>query len=337
MSAGAHRRLNALTGEWVLVSPHRLDRPWQGETHTAAAAEDVAHDSFCYLCPGNKRAGGAENPRYEATFVFENDYPALLPHAASMHADGLFVCEPETGACRVLCYAPHHSQTLARMAPAGIRQVVDMWARQYEELAALPGVAAVTIFENRGAMMGASNPHPHGQVWATSSVPDELAKEDMQQRAHFAAHGRALLIDYLDRELELGSRIVAANDHFVALVPYWALWPFETLLLPRRAVSSLPALTSAERDALAELLPRLLAGYDKLFGVSAPYSMGWHQRPTQLPDAPHFVAHAHVCPPLVRPPNVRKFMVGFEMFAMPQRDLTPEFAAERLRGAMSAS
>ncbi len=334
MTAGVHRRLNALTGEWVLVSPHRLARPWQGETDTAVSDENVAHDPRCSLCPGNDRAAGARNPPYATTFVFDNDYPALLPSAVTPSSDGLLVAEPETGVCRVLCYAPHHSLTLSRMAPAQVRDVVDMWAAQFTELSARPDIAAVTIFENRGAMMGASNPHPHGQVWATSSIPDELAKEDTRQRAYWDAHDRTLLMDYLDQELTLGERIVLENEHFVALVPYWALWPFETLVLPRRVASSLPDLTASERDALAALLPRLLAGYDALFGVSAPYSMGWHQRPARATDAQHFVLHAHICPPLVRPPNVRKFMVGFEMFAMPQRDLTPELAAERLRAAL---
>jgi UDPglucose--hexose-1-phosphate uridylyltransferase len=221
------------------------------------------------------------------------------------------------------------------MTPAQVRDVVDMWAAQFSELSARIDIAAVTLFENRGAMMGASNPHPHGQVWATVSIPDELATEDARQRAHWDTHGSTLLGDYLTRELALGERIVLENDHFVALVPYWALWPFETLVLPRRAASCLSDLNAVERDALAALLPKLLAGYDKLFGVSAPYSMGWHQRPSRNADAPHFVLHAHICPPLVRPPNVRKFMVGFEMFAMPQRDLTPEHAAESLRTALA--
>jgi UDPglucose--hexose-1-phosphate uridylyltransferase len=334
MSDGAHRRFNALTGEWVLVSPHRLARPWQGETHASPAPAAVSYDPQCYLCPGNRRADGAENPRYDGTFVFENDYPALLQESVAPQSNRLLVSEPETGVCRVLCYAPHHALTLSAMAPATVRGVVDMWAEQFAELSARPDIAAVTIFENRGAMMGASNPHPHGQAWATSSVPDELAKEDARQRQHWEANNRPLLMDYLDQELAAHERAVLENDHFVALVPYWALWPFETLVLPRRAVSSLVELTADERDALASFLPRLLGAYDVLFGVSAPYSMGWHQRPTRMESAPHFVLHAHICPPLVRPPNVRKFMVGFEMFAMPQRDLTPELAAERLRAAL---
>jgi UDPglucose--hexose-1-phosphate uridylyltransferase len=234
----------------------------------------------------------------------------------------------------VLCYTPNHSLTLSGMAQAQVRDVIDMWAEQYRELASRPEVAAVTIFENRGAMMGASNPHPHGQVWATSSIPNELAKEDARQRQYWQAHGRPLLMDYLNQELALGERIVLENTHFVAMVPFWALWPFETLIVPRRAASSLIDVTATERDALAALLPRLLAGYDALFGASASYSMGWHQRLARTAAAPHFVLHAHICPPQVRPPSVRKFMVGFEMFAMPQRDLTPEHAAERLRAAL---
>lgn len=334
MTQGPHRRLNLLTGEWVLVSPQRLDRPWQGETQAAAAADAPNHDPNCYLCPGVTRASGHTNTQYETVFVFDNDYPALLPATTPPSSEPLLVREPEHGVCRVLCYDPNHALTMANMDPKAVRQVVDLWAAQFQEFAARNDIAAVTIFENRGAMMGASNAHPHGQIWATSSVPDELAKENENQRLYFEREGRPLLLAYLEKELERGERIVTVNDHFAVVVPHWALWPYETLLLPRRAVSALSDLTDPERDALAEILLRLLKTYDRAFGISAPYSMGWHQRPTQHAHAPHFVAHAHFCPPLVRPPSVRKFMVGFEMFAMPQRDLTPELAAERLRAAL---
>lgn len=333
MNSGAHRRRNLLTGEWVLVSPHRLDRPWLGETQPANSADLKSHDPNCYLCPGNMRAGGVQNPTYDATFVFDNDFAALTADSVAPDADDLLVSAPETGICRVLCYSPHHALTLARMQKTEVRRVIDMWADQYQELAARPEISSVTIFENRGAMMGASNPHPHGQVWATSSIPTELQKECGTQAAYFNRTGRPLLLDYLQREIELKTRIVVENEHFAVFVPFWAVWPYETLLLPKHAFSCLPDLDDPRRNALAEIMVSLLTSYDRTFGVSTPYSMGWHQRPAR-DGAPGFIAHAHFCPPLVRPPSVRKFMVGFEMFAMPQRDLTPELAAERLRAAL---
>jgi UDPglucose--hexose-1-phosphate uridylyltransferase len=325
-----------LTGEWVLVSPHRLDRPWQGETQSPPPPAP-AYDPQCYLCPGNTRAGGAVNPIYTDVFAFDNDYPALLPESAAPESKGLLQTEPETGICRVLCYAPDHHLTLGQMPPDRIRRVIDLWADQYTDLAARPEIAAVTIFENRGAMMGASNPHPHGQVWATSSVPPSLAVIDANQKAYFAEHGRPLLIDYLAQELADGARIVAETEHAVALVPFWAVWPYETMVLPRRPVSSLPEFTAPERTSLASLLKTLLTAYDRVFDTSAPYSLGWRQRPAKAAASPHFVAHLAFHPPLVRPPSVRKFMVGFEMFGMPQRDLTPETAAARLSAALPQS
>lgn len=333
---GPHRRRNLLTGEWVLVSPHRLDRPWQGETQSPPPPAPP-YDPHCYLCPGNTRAGGAVNPAYTDVFAFDNDYPALLAESTAPQTHGLLEAEPETGICRVLCYAPEHHLTLAQMPPARLRRVIDLWADQYTDLAARPGIEAVTVFENRGAMMGASNPHPHGQVWATSSVPPSLAVIDARQKAYFAEHGRPLLSDYLAQELADGARIVAESEEAVALVPFWAVWPYETMVLPRRAVAAVPDLTGPERDSLARLLKALLAAYDRVFDTSAPYSLGWRQRLAKAPDSPHFVAHLAFHPPLVRPPSVRKFMVGFEMFAMPQRDLTPETAAARLRAALSSS
>ena len=333
MSTGAHRRRNLMTGEWVLVSPHRLDRPWLGETQPADSAQLKSHDAACYLCPGNTRAGGEQNPPYDATFVFDNDFAALTDESTAPAADDLLIAATAAGICRVLCYSPHHALTLARMPTAEVRRVVDLWADQYKDLAARPEIDAVTIFENRGAMMGASNPHPHGQVWATEFIPDELQKECTAQEAHFNRTGRPLLLDYLQWEIEAKERIVVENEHFLVVVPFWAVWPYETLLLPKQAFACLPELDNARRDALAAILGVLLTAYDRTFGVSAPYSMGWHQRPTRT-SAPGFIAHAHFCPPLVRPPGVRKFMVGFEMFAMPQRDLTAERAAERLRAAL---
>ena len=333
---GPHRRRNLLTGEWVLVSPHRLDRPWQGERQPPPAPA-APYDPQCYLCPGNTRAGGAVNPAYTDVYAFDNDYPALLSESAAPDTHGLLQAEPETGVCRVLCYAPEHHLTLGQLPAERIRRVVDLWADQYAELAARPDIEAVTIFENRGAMMGASNPHPHGQVWATSSMPTALATVDATQRAYFAAHGRPLLMDYLAQERAEGVRIVAENEHAVALVPFWAVWPYETMVLPRRAIAALPDFTSAERDGLASLLKSLFAAYDAAFDTSTPYSMGWRQRPAKDTHAPHFVAHLAIHPPLVRPPSVRKFMVGCQMAGMPQRDLTAETAAARLRAAFPQS
>jgi UDPglucose--hexose-1-phosphate uridylyltransferase len=330
-----HRRQNLLTGAWVVVSPHRMGRPWQGEASAPIKADGLFHDPDCYLCAGNTRVGGVKNPNYEGVWVFDNDFPALLSEqeALAPSDDPLLVEAPETGLCRVICYTPDHSKTMASMSQDEIAAVVQVWTQQWQELSARPDIGAVTIFENRGAMMGASNPHPHGQIWATSSVPHELATEVERQSAYFAAHGRPLLTDYLERELQAGARIIYSNDHFVALVPFWAAWPFETLVLPRRAVTGLDELTRDEQQGLADVLHHLTATYDRVFDAPFPYTMGLHQRPTQS-AAPGFVFHLHFYPPLLRSASVRKFMVGFEMLAMAQRDLTPEAAAERLRAVL---
>jgi UDPglucose--hexose-1-phosphate uridylyltransferase len=335
MSA-AERRLNLLTGEWVLVSPQRLARPWRGEETPPAPERAPSRDPDCPLCPGNVRAGGATNPTYDGVFVFENDFPALTPALApgARPHDPLLVAEAESGVCRVVCYSPDHGQALAQMPHAAIRALVDVWAAQSAELAGRPDIAAVTVFENRGPMMGASNPHPHGQIWATSSVPNELANEDVRQRVWLAAEGEPLLAAYLRRELAACDRVVLENDGFVVVTPYWAAWPFETLILPRQPVASLPQLADQDREALADALSRLMGAYDALFDTPFPYSMGFHQAPAHLADARHFTLHAHVYPPLLRSAAIRKFMVGFELLAMPQRDLTPEDAARRLRAAL---
>jgi UDPglucose--hexose-1-phosphate uridylyltransferase len=331
----AERRMNLLTGDWVLVSPHRISRPWQGATSDAPPTVEIAHDRNCYLCPGNARAEGHRNPDYSSVYVFDNDFPALLPGAAvTREIDPVLVSQSESGLCRVICYTPDHSLTMARMTREQIRGVVDVWAAQTCELAARPAIGAVTIFENRGEMMGASNPHPHGQIWATQSVPNELAREDARQLAWAGEHGEPLLSSYLAREVASGERIVCENETFVALAPYWAAWPFETLILPRWPVSGLDGLTHQEFDGLADVLHRLTRAYDRLFGVPFPYSMGIHQRPCRLAEESHFTMHVHFYPPLLRSASVRKFMVGFEMLAMPQRDLTPEEAAARLRAVL---
>ncbi len=296
-----------------------------------APANLPTHDAACHLCPGNARMGGAVNPGYAGVHVFANDFPALLGTSAPASSDPLLRSEPETGVCRVMCYAPRHDLALGQLGGAGIAAVIDAWAAQFEDLAARGDIAAVTMFENRGEMMGASSPHPHGQIWATSSIPNELAREDAHQRAHWQAQNSPLLMDYLAREMDIGLRIVCESRDWVALVPFWAVWPFETLILPRTPIPDLARASDAMRQSLAPLLEELLARYDGLFGVPMPYSMGWHQRPLQADAAPHFVAHAHFYPPLLRSATNRKFMVGFEMLSMPQRDMTPESAAERLR------
>jgi UDPglucose--hexose-1-phosphate uridylyltransferase len=333
-----HRRYNALSGEWVLVSPHRTKRPWQGQVEKTPPEALPSYDPSCYLCPGNSRAGGEQNPHYEHTFVFENDFAALLPVPVSGGIDdgGLLQAVPVQGICRVLCFSPRHDLTLAEMEVPDIRRVVDAWATQTAELAAMPFISYVQIFENRGAMMGASNPHPHGQIWSTSQVPNEPAKEAQTQASYAERHaGRHLLLDYLDLEVKDGARLVLADEHWVVVVPFWAVWPFETIVMPRRAVSTLPELNDAERDALSGVLKQLTTRYDNLFEVSFPYSMGWHQRPSDGRDYPGWLLHAHFYPPLLRSATVRKFMVGFEMLGEPQRDIPAEAAAERLRAVSS--
>jgi UDPglucose--hexose-1-phosphate uridylyltransferase len=328
-----HRRRNVLNGDWVLVSPHRTKRPWQGQVERTPPDDRPAYDPKCYLCPGNERAGGRQNPPYTSTFVFDNDFAALLADGprGAVGDDGFFQAEGETGVCRVICFSPRHDLTLPQMAVADIRRVVDVWSEQVVELGANPAINYVQLFENKGAVMGCSNPHPHGQIWASSSVPLEPAKEDEQQRAYLARKGTPLLLDYLAAELANGERLVVENEHWVALTPYWAVWPFETMLLPRRHVRSVPDLTDGERDALAAILKRLLTRYDNLFETSFPYSMGWHGQPTDGHQHPHWQLHAHFYPPLLRSATVKKFMVGYEMLANPQRDITAEQAADRLR------
>jgi UDPglucose--hexose-1-phosphate uridylyltransferase len=348
-----HRRRNPLTGDWVLVSPHRAKRPWQGQQESAPPARGPAHDAHCYLCAGNTRVNGERNPAYTGTYVFRNDFAALTSDAPAPEAapgdladrlhdplhDLLFTRAGARGTSRVVCFSPDHSRTLPELSAAERRAVVDTWCAQTDELGA--HWRWVQVFENKGAAMGCSNPHPHGQIWASDFLPTEAATEDREQRAWAAQHGRPLLLELADRESQAGERVVVRNRDWLAIVPFWATWPFETLLLPRFAVQRLPQLEDAQRDSLAQALGELTARYDNLFQCSFPYSMGWHGAPFphdvggggggHADVAAHWQLHAHFYPPLLRSASVRKFMVGYEMLAEAQRDLTPEQAAERLR------
>ena len=326
-----HRRYNALRGDWVLVSPHRTKRPWQGQVEKVPSDQRPAYDPACYLCPGNVRAGNARNPAYDSTFVFTNDFSALLPDtpAAVRNGDALLKTQPARGECRVICFSPRHDLTLAELPAPDIRKVVDVWAAQSTDLGRR--YQWVQVFENKGAAMGCSNPHPHGQIWAGDFLPNEVAAEDRQQADYFRANGTSLVLDYACKELEQGQRVVEQNEHWVAVVPFWAVWPFEILLMPLRKVARLADLKDTERNSLSEILRLVLVRFDNLFEVSFPYSMGWHQAPNLTPDVAHWQLHAHFFPPLLRSATVRKFMVGYEMLAEAQRDLTAEQAAQRLR------
>jgi UDPglucose--hexose-1-phosphate uridylyltransferase len=330
-----HRRFNPLTHEWVLVSPHRTTRPWQGEVARLKTASDVAYDPECYLCPGNARAGGIRNPNYPSTFVFENDFAALKldvgRQAFDIDGKGLLIAESEPGTCRVICFSPRHDLTIGTMPVGEIKIVVDTWVGQFRELGGLEAINHVQIFENRGAMMGASNPHPHCQIWATASIPEEPAKELAAQRAYLKAHQQCLLCEYVALEDKQKVRVVCQNEGFVALVPFWAVWPFEILVCSRRHLGSMSDFTNEDVHALSDILRRVTSTYDKVFEVPFPYSMGFHQSPTDRQDHPEWHFHAHYYPPLLRSATIRKFMVGFEMLGTPQRDITPELAAERLR------
>lgn len=325
-----HRRLNPLTGDWVLVSPHRTKRPWLGRQEAPPVDRRPAHDPKCLLCAGNERMNGTRNPPYTGTYVFDNDFPALLAdNQPTTPGHPLLTSQAVSGTCRVICFSPRHDWTLPEMPVQAIREVVDVWARQTEELGAR--YTWVQVFENKGDVMGCSNPHPHGQIWAGDFLPNEPAREDRQQRAYWEQNKSPLLCDYLNLETSSGQRVIVENTHWVIVAPYWAVWPYETLLLPRRHVLRLPDLTDEERTSLAEILKRFLTRYDNLFEVSFPYSMGWHGAPTTAGDQTHWQLHAHFYPPLLRSATVKKFMVGYEMLAEAQRDLTPEQSAATLQ------
>jgi UDPglucose--hexose-1-phosphate uridylyltransferase len=333
LSNTPHRRLNPLTGDWVLVSPQRTQRPWQGKVERTATDAQPTYDPNCYLCPGNTRAGGVKNPPYTSTFAFNNDYPALIAGTGDVCAEesSLLVARSEPGVSRVVCFSPRHDLTIPRMQLSEIRGVVDVWASEYATLGAQPWVNHVEIFENRGAMMGASNPHPHCQIWANKNVPNVPAREQERQAAYEAEQGNCLLCDYVALEARLGERVVCENDSFVVLVPFWAVWPFETMLLSKRHLTSIDELSDNDRTGLADVLRQITTRYDNLFEVPFPYTMGFHQRPTDGQPHPEWHFHAHYLPPLLRSASVQKFMVGYELLASPQRDITPESAAERLR------
>ena len=328
----SHRRYNPLTREWLLVSPHRTRRPWQGAVEKPAIDRLPTYDPGCYLCPGNERAGGVRNPDYKSTFVFDNDFAAIEADAPAGRFDrsGLMVAEGESGVCRVVCFSPRHDLTISQMDQAGARAVVDTWAAQFAELGGREDIRSVEIFENRGQIMGCSNPHPHGQIWANRTIPG-VPLVEQQAQAEYHARGKCLLCEYLALEREARERIVVENEAFTAMVPFWAMWPFEMLVLPNRHAADLNALDSAQRDGLADILRRVTALYDRLFSTPFPYTMGFHQRPTDGEAHPEWHLHAHYFPPLLRSATVRKFVVGYEMLASAQRDLTPEAAAERLR------
>ena len=327
-----HRRYNILTGEWVLVSPHRTKRPWQGKQEKIPETKRPKYDPTCYLCPGNTRAGGEQTPKYESVYSFTNDFSALLVDTPNiLEEDGLLKAQGETGICKVVCFSPDHSLTLPLMEQKAIADVVALWQKEYSELGAKQNIRHVQIFENKGAMMGCSNPHPHGQIWAQYSIPQEVERKTKMQRAYFEKNGSSLLGDYLQQELDKDERILFQNEHFVALVPFWAVWPYEAMIAPKKQLQNIAALSKEQALAFAEAIKVVTTKFDNLFEVSFPYSSGIHQSPTDN-DYPEWHFHMSFYPPLLRSATVKKFMVGYEMFGNPQRDITAEQAAKKLKG-----
>jgi UDPglucose--hexose-1-phosphate uridylyltransferase len=329
----SHTRLNILTGEWILVSPHRMKRPWQGKVESIPKLDSIPYDSKCYLCPGNQRMDGSFNPNYESAYSFINDFSALLESTpiGSINENNLLVGKSESGICKVICFSPRHDLTLPLMDIDAIKGLIKLWKKDFEELSLNTSIKYIQIFENKGDIMGCSNPHPHGQIWASSSIPVELSKETEQQSIYYSKNNESLLLAYLKLELEKQERIVLENDHFVALVPFWAIWPYETMIISKRQVQHITQFTDSEEIALAEILKQLTTKYDNLFETSFPYSAGMHQAPVNDGEHLSWHWHMHFYPPLLRSSTVKKFMVGYEMLANAQRDITPEAAAERLK------
>jgi UDPglucose--hexose-1-phosphate uridylyltransferase len=327
-----HRRRNPLTGTWILVSPHRTKRPWSGQIEKSIPDDKPEYDPGCYLCPGNLRAGGVKNPSYTETYSFVNDFSALLSDTpAGGDDDFFFKTESVRGVCKVLIFSPSHKRTLPTMTQEEVLRVTEMWKREYLEMSANPDINYVQIFENKGAMMGCSNPHPHGQVWASQSIPEEIVKKSALQADYYQKNGRPLLLDYVEKELQKDERVIFANEGFAVLVPFWAFWPFETMIVPRRQLSSFEDFTPDDLRFLAEAVRILTIKYDNLFEVSFPYSAGMHQSPCDGKEHPGFTWHMPFYPPLLRSATIRKFMVGYELLAEPQRDITPESSAARLK------
>lgn len=333
LSDKPHRRLNILTGEWIQVSPNRTKRPWQGQEEESALDQNPAYDETCYLCPGNRRAGGNQNPDYQSTYAFDNDFSALVPDTEDdvLDRDDLLVARTEKGICRVICFSPRHDLTLPEMPAEQIRKVVQLWINEYEELGSREFINYVQIFENKGEIMGCSNPHPHGQIWAQETIPEEPVKELVQQKKYYDKHGRTLLSDYLDLELKKKKRIITENEDFVVLIPFWAFWPYETLVISRRSFGRFTDMTDGEIDSLAGIIKTITTKYDNMFNISFPYSAGFHPAPTDGEDHPEWHFHMHFYPPLLRSAAIKKFSVGYEMLANSQRDITAEYSADLLR------
>lgn len=331
----SHKRFNILTGEWVLVSPHRAKRPWQGQNEEVNNEKRPTHDESCYLCAGNTRINGEVNPEYKDVFVFTNDFAALQNDSPTFNVnDGLLKAQSETGICKVICFSPDHSKSLADMSASEIQKVVFAWQREFKELSENPNINYVQIFENKGAVMGCSNPHPHGQIWSQSSLPNEVDKKNTQQLNYFNNNNSSLLGDYLAQELEKQERIIFENDGFVVLVPFWAIWPFEAMIVPKRPLSNILEMTEAETLQYGEAISVLTKAYDKIFNTSFPYSSGIHQAPTDGNENKHWHFHMSFYPPLLRSASVKKFMVGYEMFGTPQRDITAEQAVKMIKDCL---
>jgi UDPglucose--hexose-1-phosphate uridylyltransferase len=325
----SHRRYNILTGEWVLVSPHRAKRPWQGQNEDFSRESKVSYDKDCYLCAGNTRINGERNPTYKDTFVFVNDFGALQTNSDDFsYHSGLLKAQSEKGICKVVCFSPDHSKGLADLNIQEIQKIIEVWKREYVELGNLSNINYVQIFENKGAVMGCSNPHPHGQIWSQSTLPNEVIKKENQQLIYYKEHNRTLLEDYVSQELELQERVVFENKCFVVLVPFWAIWPFETMILPKKAQHSLEQLNNDQSKLFAEAISKITKAYDKIFNCSFPYSSGIHQAPTNGKENSYWHWHMSFYPPLLRSATIKKFMVGYEMFGMPQRDITAEKVAK---------